>query len=70
MTEVAMTDRSELRREARRVIDEALESIGRDLRRFRRKFPSVAFAEESGMVRTLPGGSYLITEDTNVHVEY
>jgi hypothetical protein len=69
MTEVAMTDRSELRRDARRVIDEALESIGRHLGRFRRKFPAVAFAEESGMVRTLPGGSYLITEDT-ANVDY
>lgn len=64
-----MTDRSELRKQARRIIDEALESIGRDLRRFKRKFPPVAFAEESGMVRTVPGGSYLITEDT-ANVDY
>jgi hypothetical protein len=56
--------KSELRRQAREIVDVSLDLLARDLRKFRRKFAPNAFLEEGGMVRTVPGGSYLITEET------
>jgi hypothetical protein len=62
-------NKSGRRREAREIINASLESLARDLKKFRRKFAPYAFREETGMVRTTPGGSYLITEET-AHVDY
>lgn len=62
-------DWSDPRRQAREIIDAALASLARDLRKFRRKFVPAAFVEETGMVRTVPGGSYLFIEKT-VRVNY
>jgi hypothetical protein len=62
-----------LRREARKIINGSLELLARDIRRFRRKVarhsaPS-AILDGAGMVPTVPGGSYLVTDETK-HVDY
>lgn len=56
-----------LRREARKIVNESLELLARDIRRFRRKV--TRRLEGAGMVPTIPGGSYLVTDETK-RVDY
>jgi hypothetical protein len=58
-----MSDGPELRKEVRAILASAIETLERDLKKLRRKFQPVGFVQESGMVRTMPGGSYLVVED-------
>jgi hypothetical protein len=56
-----------LRREARNIIDESLELLARDIRRFRGK--ATVILDGSGMIPTIPDGSYLVTDETK-HIDY
>jgi hypothetical protein len=58
-----MSDDPALRKEVRAILATAMAALERDLKKLRRKVQPIGFAQEGGMVRTMPGGSYLVVED-------
>jgi hypothetical protein len=59
---------AELRLESRKIINESLKSLARDIGRFRRNVTwrpaQCAIVEETGMVPTISCGSYLVIDET------